>query len=115
MSDTIVQTSSRCKLHFIALAAFVDVDNRADIPRHQPVVRNVRGQHNAIVLFNHPEASSNGLAQGQPIALKSLGKNSARTMSAVATSSCDSSQGRNAGFSRSPSMRTSESMSQRIF
>src|ERR1035438_3378649 len=35
-------------------------------------------------------------------------------MSAVATSSCDSSQGRNAGFSRSPSIRTSESMTQRM-
>ena len=44
-------------LHFIALTAFVDMDNRADIPRHQPFVRNIRGQHNAIVLFDHSFAS----------------------------------------------------------
>src|ERR1035438_8334077 len=36
-------------------------------------------------------------------------------MSAVATSACDASQGTKAGFSRSPSMRMSESMSQGIF
>ena len=34
----------RHELHFIALAAVVHVHDRADIPRHQPFVRNVRGQ-----------------------------------------------------------------------
>ena len=62
----------RHELHFIALAAFVDVYERADVPRLQPLFRDVCGQHHAIVLFNHAETSSNGLAQGQPIALKSF-------------------------------------------
>ena len=34
----------RHKLYFVTLAAFVDVYDRADVPRHQPFVRNVRGQ-----------------------------------------------------------------------
>ena len=62
----------RHKLYFVALAAFVNVYDRADVPRHQPFARKIRGQYNAIVLFNHTEASFNGLAQGQPIALKSF-------------------------------------------
>ncbi len=50
----------RHELHLIAFAAFGDVHNRADVTRLQPFVRNVRGQYNAIVVFNHSFASSEG-------------------------------------------------------
>jgi hypothetical protein len=53
-------TGQRHEFHFIAFAAFVDMHNRADVTRLRPFVRNVRGQYNAIVLFNHSFAASEG-------------------------------------------------------
>jgi hypothetical protein len=47
----------RHELHFVAFAGIVDVYDRADVTSLQPFVRNVRGQHNAIVLFYHSFAS----------------------------------------------------------